>query len=48
MKKLRLLVTKNCDRSCPGCCNKDWNLDKLPNATHLNYDEMVEFCCLFV
>ena len=30
MKKLRLLYTPNCDRACPGCCNKDWELDKLP------------------
>jgi len=41
MKKLRLLVTKNCDRSCPGCCNKDWNLDKLPDVTHFNFDEII-------
>jgi hypothetical protein len=30
MKKLRLLVTKKCNRTCPGCCNKDWDLDNLP------------------
>ena len=27
--KLRLLVTKQCPRSCSGCCNKDWDLDAL-------------------
>lgn len=27
---LRLLVTKKCLRGCKGCCNKDWNLDALP------------------
>lgn len=27
--KLRLLLTEDCDRSCPGCCNKDWDLDAL-------------------
>lgn len=30
MNKLRLLITPNCNRRCPGCCNKDWELDKLP------------------
>jgi len=31
MKKiLRLLVTKDCPRSCDGCCNKDWDLENLP------------------
>lgn len=29
MKKLRLLLWSDCNRSCPGCCNKDWNLDAL-------------------
>jgi hypothetical protein len=29
-KNLRLLVTENCNRNCPGCCNKDWNLKALP------------------
>lgn len=27
---LRLLLWANCDRHCEGCCNKDWDLDKLP------------------
>ena len=30
MDTIRLLVTKNCNRSCSGCCNKDHNLDGLP------------------
>lgn len=29
-KKLRLLMFAACDRDCIGCCNKDWDLDKLP------------------
>ena len=29
MKKLRLLVTKECPLSCSGCCNNDWDLDNL-------------------
>jgi len=30
MKKLRLLLTSKCHKSCAGCCNKDWELDELP------------------
>lgn len=33
MKKLRLLITEKCNRSCAGCCNKQWDLSKLP-VTH--------------
>ena len=41
-KKLRLLITSKCNRKCPGCCNKDWELNKLPKATHYNgYDEIL-------
>jgi len=29
-KNLRLLLFADCDRRCPGCCNKDWDLDALP------------------
>ena len=29
MKKLRLVLFENCNRSCPGCCNKDWDLKHL-------------------
>lgn len=28
--KLRLLLWEECNRNCPGCCNKDWNLETLP------------------
>ncbi|MCP4900901.1 MAG: radical SAM protein [bacterium] len=28
--KLRLLLTETCNRSCDGCCNKDWDLSALP------------------
>lgn len=41
VKTLRLLVTKKCNKSCPGCCNKDWNLDILPEVTHFNYNEII-------
>jgi len=30
VKKLRLLLTSLCNRDCEGCCNKDWDLMKLP------------------
>ena len=30
MKELRLLLFKDCNRKCKGCCNKDWDLDNLP------------------
>ena len=42
MKKLRLLFTPNCDRSCKGCCNKDWNLDELPVFWSSNISEFIE------
>lgn len=41
MKKLRLLFTQDCNRNCPGCCNKQWDLDKLKNVSHYNYDEIL-------
>jgi organic radical activating enzyme len=28
--KLRLLLFEKCDRSCKGCCNKDWDLSQIP------------------
>jgi len=42
MKKLRLLFTSLCNRNCSGCCNKDWNLEKLPKCdSYLGYDEIL-------
>lgn len=32
-EKLRLLVTKECPRKCPGCCNNDWDLENLPTIS---------------
>jgi len=29
VKKLRLLLFEECNRSCLGCCNNDWDLDNL-------------------
>jgi len=48
LKKLRLLITEKCNRNCEGCCNKDWDLNKLETiSTHgemvkfINYDEII-------
>lgn len=42
MKKLRLLLWPDCNRSCPGCCNKQWDLDKLPRvSSYEGYDEIL-------
>lgn len=42
MKKLRLLITDKCPRSCAGCCNKDWDLNALPICTDFSgYDEIM-------
>jgi hypothetical protein len=42
MKTLRLLITKECKRNCKGCCNKQWNLNKLPVITSFKkYDEII-------
>lgn len=30
MNKLRLIVTSKCNRTCEGCCNKDYDLESLP------------------
>lgn len=40
--KLRLLLFPECNRSCRGCCNKEWDLNKLPRAsTYTNYKEII-------
>ena len=41
MKTLRLLFTQDCHRSCEGCCNKQWDLEKLPRVDHFNYEEII-------
>lgn len=42
MKKLRLLFTRVCPRTCPGCCNKDWNLSNLPSFVE-NEESLKDF-----
>lgn len=39
--KLRLLLTEDCNRACPGCCNKDWDLDKLPVCSDYKGYDMI-------
>lgn len=42
MTTLRLLVTEQCPRACPGCCNRDWDLANLPICTSFKgYDEIL-------
>lgn len=38
---LRLLLFSSCNRTCPGCCNKQWDLDALPVATDFRGYDMV-------
>ena len=44
MNKLRLIVTKNCNRNCLGCCNHDWELDNnkyyFDGKDYSKYDEI--------
>lgn len=40
-KKLRLIFTTKCNRNCPGCCNKNYDLDNLPVCKDFSpYDEI--------
>lgn len=40
--KLRLLLWSECNRACPGCCNKQWNLDALPVCCDLTgFEEVI-------
>jgi len=42
MKKLRLLISKDCNRSCEGCCDKGRDLDALPVCKDFRgYDEII-------
>ena len=41
-RKLRLILWSDCLRSCPGCCNKDWDVDNLPVCdSYYGYDEII-------
>jgi pyruvate-formate lyase-activating enzyme len=40
--KLRLLLFEDCNRKCPGCCNKQWNLSSLPVENDFSkYDKII-------
>lgn len=40
--KLRLLLFKECNRKCKGCCNQYWDTDKLPVCESFKgYDEVI-------
>lgn len=41
MKKLRLLVTTKCHNTCKGCCNNDWDLEKLPICNDFSVWNMI-------
>lgn len=42
MKILRLLLFSSCNRACPGCCNKQWDLDALPVGDgYAGYDQII-------
>ena len=42
MKKLRLLITEKCNRSCSGCCNKQRDLNTLPICnSYEGYKEII-------
>ena len=44
MKTLRLLLWDTCNRSCEGCCNKDWdlvNLPRIPMNEIASYDQII-------
>lgn len=40
--KLRLLLWRDCNRSCKGCCNEDYDLDALPVCDDFSpYEEIL-------
>lgn len=39
-RKLRLLVTTMCHNSCPKCCNKQYDMSKVPVLDRFDYDEV--------
>jgi len=41
MSKLRLIITDQCGRQCPGCCNKQFDLDSLPRVSDFTGYDMI-------
>lgn len=42
MNKCRLLLWKDCDRRCKGCCNRQFDLDSLPEFSTYDYNRFDE------
>jgi hypothetical protein len=40
-RKLRLLTCVECNLSCPGCCNDDWDIDNLPVCTDFSKYDLI-------
>ena len=45
MKKLRLIVTTKCNKSCEGCCNKQFDINSLPT---IEPNEMVQYDEIYI
>jgi pyruvate-formate lyase-activating enzyme len=41
MKKLRLVMFDKCNRSCEGCCNKDWDLNGLDVCDSFEHYDLI-------
>lgn len=43
MRKLRLLVTRDCNRACPLCCNNQFDIEEIPThgEDYSGYDEII-------
>jgi len=42
MKKLRLILSFDCNRKCVGCCNNDWDKSKIPVCRDFSgYDQVL-------
>ena len=41
MKKIRLIITKDCPNNCLKCCNKNFDLDSLPIVKDYDCDELI-------
>lgn len=39
--ELRLLLWEECNRTCAGCCNKDWNVSSLPVCSDYSGYELI-------
>jgi len=41
MKKIRLIITKDCLNKCPKCCNNNFNIESLPIIQNYDCDELI-------